>query len=102
MQPAEKSWFEKELDGNLWLRKELELRQKTDKIVANSSAMDFRKKLMEAEQRHRSSGSVARVFGTVPAQYAAFFIGILLISSMFLLVPRNLIRESWLQRSCEL
>ncbi|MEZ5010220.1 MAG: hypothetical protein R2744_00550 [Bacteroidales bacterium] len=43
MQPAEKSWFEKELDGNLWLRKELELRQKTDKIVANSSAMDFRK-----------------------------------------------------------
>ena len=90
MQPAEKRWFEKELDGNLWLRKELELRRKTDSIVGNSEAMDFRKKLIQAEMNHRKTRPVKRAIKALPVQYAAIFTGLIVIASLFLLIPRDL------------
>lgn len=90
MQPAEKRWFEKELDGNLWLRKELDLRRKTDTIVGNSEAMDFRKKLIQAELNHRNTRPVKRAIKAVPTQYAAIFVGIIVISSLLLLGQRDI------------
>ena len=93
MQPAEKAWFEKELDGNMWLKRELELRRKTDLVASNTEAMDFRKKLMQAEARHRQATTVKRAVKsvkTVSTRYAAAILGIVIISSIFLFSNRDI------------
>jgi tetratricopeptide (TPR) repeat protein len=89
MQPAEKRWFEMELDGNRWLRDELELRRKTDSIVENSAAMDFKKRLILAEQKHRKVAPLRRALTSTIAQYAAIFIGMIIIASMAIMVSRS-------------
>lgn len=87
MQLAECSWFEKELEGNKWLKKELDLRRKTDTIVGNSDAMDFRRKLQQAEMNHRTTMPVKRAITSSAAQYAALFIGIVIIASLLIISP---------------
>jgi len=89
MQPAEKSWFEKELHGNLWLRKELDLRRKTDAFVKNTDAMEFRRKLVQAESLHRKTRPVKRALTSATAQYAAIFIGLVIISSFIIIFSRG-------------
>lgn len=85
MQPPEMKWFEKELEGNPWLFKELELRRKTDDFVRNFGAIDFRRKLIEAEDRHRKQAPVVRAVSSKPMVYAAILMGIILISSVLLI-----------------
>lgn len=89
MQPAEKHWFEKELNGNIWLRKELDLRRKTDSFVKNSDSMEFRRKLMQAESLHRKTRPIKRVIGSKAAQYAAIFIGLIIISSFIVILSKD-------------
>ncbi len=85
MQSSEKQWFEKEIDGNLWLQKELELRRKADKIVSNLGAIDLRSKLMEAETRHKDISRVEKAVKKIPVNYAALFLGLILISTLLIL-----------------
>ena len=85
MQPSEKRWFEKELEGNLWLRNELELRRKAEMIASNFDAIQLRKKLMNAEARYRKETNIERAVRKVPSNYAAVFLGLILISALFLL-----------------
>lgn len=89
MQPAEKRWFEKELHGNLWLRKELDLRKRTDSFVRNTEAIEFRKKLMQAEIAHRNTRPVKRALTSTAAQYAAIFAGLLIISSLIMMFSKG-------------
>lgn len=84
MQPAEKIWFEKELDGNPLLQKELELRRKAGEILSNTDAMEFRRKLMAAESTHRSMAPVKRAVRRVPVNYAGIFLGLVIISSLII------------------
>jgi len=84
MQPAEKVWFEKELDGNPLLQKELELRRKTEEILSNVDSMEFRRKLQAAENKHRSMTSVTRAVRKIPVNYAAVFMGLVIISSLII------------------
>lgn len=67
MSNTERRWFEKELEGNSRLRKELELRQTTDKILRNKDILLLRSKLSEIER----SRSVSKRFTlpVVPAFY---------------------------------
>ncbi len=85
MQSSEKQWFEKEIEGNLWLQKELELRRKADKIVSNLGAIDLRSKLMEAETRHKNISRVEKAVNKIPVNYAALFLGLILISTLLIL-----------------
>lgn len=50
MSSTEKRWFEKELEGNTKLRKEVELRRTTDKILMNKDIISLRSKLSEIEK----------------------------------------------------
>lgn len=90
MQPSEKRWFEKELEGNLWLRNELELRRKAETIASNFDAIQLRKKLMDAEARHRNETKIERAVRKVPANYAAVFLGLIVISALFILQGNSL------------
>ncbi len=85
MQSSEKQWFEKEIEGNLWLQKELELRRKADKIVSNLGAIDLRSKLMEVETRHKDISRVEKAVKKIPVNYAALFLGLILISTLLIL-----------------
>ena len=85
MQPSEFKWFEKELDGNLWLQEELDLRRKTNEYAGNSDAIDFRQKLMKVEDNHRSRGPISKAVSSKPAYYAAVILGIIIISGIFII-----------------
>ena len=90
MQPSEKRWFEKELEGNLWLRNELELRRKAESIASNFDAIQLRKKLMDAEARHRNETKIERAVRKVPSNYAAVFLGLIVISALLILQGNSL------------
>jgi tetratricopeptide (TPR) repeat protein len=59
MDEAEKQWFLKELDGNPDLRREVDLRRKTDKVLTNQDIMNLRRKLNEIETKRTATIKVA-------------------------------------------
>ncbi len=90
MQNAEKKWFEAELEGNPGLQKELELRKKVDRHIANQEAIAFRETLMNAEARHRQAAGSIRGRSKKLVRYAALFAGLMLLGSVsFYLVQDN-------------
>jgi TolA-binding protein len=62
MSPAEKVWFEKELEGNETLQRELELRKKTNSVVSDRELMALRAQLnaIEKERSEENPWTVAR------------------------------------------
>jgi TolA-binding protein len=89
MQTAEKEWFEAELEGNPGLKKELELRRKVNRYVDNQDAIAFRDALMNAEQRHRKDAAKRKAATKQIVQYAAIFVGLILIGSITLYIRNN-------------
>ena len=53
MDEAEKEWFRKELQKNEMLRKEVELRSRTDAVLKNHDLMKLRSKLNAIEKQRR-------------------------------------------------
>ena len=90
MEPSERKWFEKEMEGNLWLKKELELRRKANEITSNFDAVKLREKLQKAEMRHRNESVIGKAVKKVPVNYAAIFIGLIIISTLVLLSGNSL------------
>jgi tetratricopeptide (TPR) repeat protein len=76
MDQAEKIWFEKELDGNADLRKELALRRRTDSVLRDIDILDLRAKLnaIEKERSEESSWTAARRRMLRYAAVAALFV----------------------------
>ncbi len=85
MQASERRWFEKEMEGNLWLKKELELRRKANEIASNFDAVKIREKLQRAEMLHRKESSISKAVKKVPVNYAAIFLGLIIISTLIIL-----------------
>lgn len=50
MDEAEKQWFSKELEGNKDLRKEVDLRRRTDAVLQNQNILNLRSKLAAIEK----------------------------------------------------
>lgn len=90
----EKVWFEKELDGNLDLKKELVLRQKAESIIKSSDIMDLRAKLKSIEKSRESVKTVPKTVRPRLAKYAATVGGVLIISSVLLISNRDLNKEA--------
>ena len=90
MESSEKRWFEKEMEGNLWLRKELELRRKSNEIVSNFDAVNLRKKLQKAEMHHRNESVIKKAVRKVPVNYAAIFVGLIIISTLVILSEKSI------------
>lgn len=95
MQSSEKRWFEKEMEGNLWLRKELELRRKANEIASNFDAVNLRARLQKAEQVHRNSSVIDKAVKKVPVNYAAIFLGLIIISTLLILTGNRLDLKSY-------
>lgn len=89
MQSAEKEWFEAELEGNPSLKKELELRRKVNKYADNQDAIAFRQTLLNAENRHRKAAAKRKATTKQIVQYAAIFVGLILIGSITLYIRNN-------------
>ncbi len=84
MNEPEKAWFEKELDNNTDLRKEVELRKRTDKILENQAVINLRNKLAAIESTRAFPGSGRKPLKPVTLRYAAIFAGLILIGSLLI------------------
>ncbi len=86
MGDAEKRWFEKELEGNEKLRKELKLRQNADEILRNRDIISLRNKLSAIEkERSKKIYNKKRRTGTY-LKYASA-VGIAVIIGFIFIMP---------------
>lgn len=98
MDEAEKIWFFKELEGNEKLRKEVELRRKTEAILKDRDTMILREKLRTIEHSRKLSktgaGSRKKVLN-----YVAIAAGVVIISgSLTLFTNRKLSNDEIVKR----
>ena len=94
MGPDEKTWFEKELDGNETLTRELILRKKAESIIKSSDIMDLRSKLHSIEKTRASKEVSHKIVRRQTFSYAAAFTGVLLIGSIAFYSSRDLSKEA--------
>jgi len=90
MNEAEKTWFEKELGSNADLRKEVELRKRTDKMLKNQAVLQLRNKLEAIEGARSASKPVKNTSKRVTFRYAAIFTGLIMIGSLLILSRKPL------------
>ncbi|HKK42387.1 MAG TPA: tetratricopeptide repeat protein [Bacteroidales bacterium] len=85
MSDAEKLWFEKELEGNEKLNKEVELRKKADEILKDKDILSLRNKL-SAIEKQRSEAPLKARSAKGYVKYAAVA-GVAIILGIFLILP---------------
>jgi len=86
MDEVEKEWFTSELSGNEKLRKEVELRKKTDSIIRDKEIIDLRSKLSSIEKRRAESAAAGRKRRQVfNMRYAAAIAGFVILGSLALI-----------------
>jgi tetratricopeptide (TPR) repeat protein len=100
MEEMERIWFEKELDGNLELRREVNLRKKTDHLLKEPDIINLRNKLSSIENKRREKGAAQvpvsrKIFHY---RYAAVFIGIVLLGSITIFSGRHLSNDDIIKR----
>jgi tetratricopeptide (TPR) repeat protein len=98
MDESEKQWFRKELRDNEKLRKEVELRSKTDTVLKNQDLMNLRNKLNSIEKQRKETIPVRKSPRAVNIKYAAALAGFILIGSIALLSNRKLSNEEILDQ----
>jgi tetratricopeptide (TPR) repeat protein len=98
MDDAEKQWFIKELNENEKLRKEVELRRKTDAILRNQDVMNLRKKLIALEKKRETPLPSNKPGRHINIKYAAAIVGFVVISGIALLSNRQLSSNEILDR----
>jgi tetratricopeptide (TPR) repeat protein len=94
MDEAEKKWFEKELQGNEDLRKEVLLRKRTDKILQKHDIISLRSKLTAIERTKIKSPSESSGKKSINIRYAAAIAGLILISSLIINQGRHQSKEA--------
>jgi tetratricopeptide (TPR) repeat protein len=90
MSDAEIQWFQKELDGNEKLRKEVLLRKHTDDILKEQSIVSLRNKLSEIERKRASDIPKRSSRKPVYIRYAAAIAGLAIIGSIVLFNGKSL------------
>lgn len=98
MDEAEKQWFRNELRDNEKLRKEVELRSKTDLVIKNQDLMNLRNKLSSIEKQRKVPTPVRKSTRAVNIKYAAAIAGFILIGSIALLSSRKLKNDEILDK----
>ena len=86
MSNDEKHWFEKELDGNEKLRKEVELRRKAEDILKNKDIISLRHKLSAIEKQRREQAPQKKRPAPGYFRYAAI-VGTVTVIAVLLLLP---------------
>jgi tetratricopeptide (TPR) repeat protein len=85
MDEAEKTWFEKELDSRPGLRKEADLRRRTDSALRNQDVLDLRYKLSMIEKQRAGSVSGIRRKAALTVKYAAVIVLVAALGSLIFL-----------------
>ncbi|HAX93420.1 MAG TPA: hypothetical protein DCY25_05655 [Bacteroidales bacterium] len=85
MDEAEKEWFRKELEGNEKLRREVELRNRTDLILKDRDIMNLRNKLIAIEKQRREQAPEVKPGKHLNIRYAAALATLIIIGSIALL-----------------
>jgi tetratricopeptide (TPR) repeat protein len=90
MDDAEKQWFIKELADNEKLRKEVELRSRTDAVLKKKDILNLRNKLAAIEKSREAPKPSRKPGRHINIKYAAAIAGFILIGSIALLSNRRL------------
>jgi tetratricopeptide (TPR) repeat protein len=100
MGEEERQWFEKELNGNENLRREVDLRKKTDLVLKSQDLISLRNKLSDLEKRRKEQEVTARSKSNRPAyiRYAALITALILIGSVVLFKGKHISGEEALSR----
>ena len=86
----EKLWFERELEGNENLRREVDLRKKTDLVLKNQNIIALRSKLSEIEKKRKEAEvTVNKASRPVYLRYAALLTALVVIGSAILLTGKT-------------
>jgi TolA-binding protein len=89
MNETEKAWFKRELDGNKSLQNEVQLRNKTDKILLRQDIISLRHKLASIEKARNEKLFNGSKIKSPRFRYAAVFTGLIIISSLLFLSYRT-------------
>jgi len=90
MNEDEKSWFEKEIEGNSALRDEVELRRKTETALKNQDVIKLRAKLAAIEKSRERTIPVKSPGKRVTMGIAATITIMVVVGSAILSQPRHL------------
>ena len=93
MTESEKQWFLRELDGNDELRREVDLRKRSEDILKKRSLMSLRSKLSEIERVRAEKKRASAIRRMAVVKYAAVFAGAAIITSLILFTGRTLTSE---------
>lgn len=85
MDESEKEWFRKEMEGNEKLRREVELRKKTDMLLKERDIMNLRNKLNDIEKHRKEPVPAAKQKKLPGIRYAAVVAGLIVIGSIALM-----------------
>ena len=89
MNQTEKTWFEKELEGNESLHKDVLLRKKTDIILERHDIISLRNKLTLIEKSRKDEMVKSVILKTPRFRYAAIFAGLAIIGSLLFFSFKN-------------
>lgn len=98
MDEAEKQWFRKELSENKKLRKEVELRRRTDAILKNQDLMSLRNKLIMIEEKREKDVNDKKPGHRMGIKYAAAVAGLIIIVSIAFLSKKNLSSDEIIEK----
>lgn len=90
MDDVEKDWFAKELSGNEKLRKEVELRRKTDMIIRDQEIINLRARLSSIEKRRAESAAERKKRRQVfNIRYAAVIAGFVILGGLSVILSER-------------
>ena len=89
MDQPEMAWFQKELECNLSLQKEVLLRKRTDKILGRQDIVSLRKKMESIEMSRKENLVKKEKLASPRFQVAAVFTGLIIIWSLLFLSYRT-------------
>jgi len=97
MNKEEEKWLLAEVQGNQQLAQEMELRRRTNKVLADMSIINLRGKLEAIEMRKRAANP-ARKAAIRASRYAAAVVGAVIIASSVYLPNKNISPEKLYER----
>lgn len=89
MTSKEKLWFEKELEGNDTLQREIELRRKTDQFLSRHDVINLRNKLVNIEKTRKEREAIKIAQRKVILRSAAVLACFLFIGSLYFILNKT-------------
>lgn len=98
MSDVENKWFQKELNGNDELQKEVNLRKGVDEVLVHQDIISLRDKLSVIEKRSKENVPHNKSKKATIAKYAALVTGLILVGSVTFFPGRNISNEEIMSR----